>query len=72
MLHPDIAARLKDEVFTVANQESEVTKDTVRQLRYCKLLISKHRFWCDISDAHEPGRAFINEVLRLFPPIPLK
>ncbi|OXG31027.1 cytochrome P450 monooxygenase pc-2 [Cryptococcus neoformans Ze90-1] len=51
VLHPDIAARLKDEVFTVANQESEVTKDTVRQLRYC--------------------RAFINEVLRLFPPVPL-
>ncbi|KIR36927.1 cytochrome P450 monooxygenase pc-2 [Cryptococcus deuterogattii MMRL2647] len=50
-LHPDIAARLKNEIFSVASRESEVTKDTIRQLRY--------------------SRAFINEVLRLFPPVPL-
>nr|KIR48835.1 cytochrome P450 monooxygenase pc-2 [Cryptococcus bacillisporus CA1280] len=51
VLHPDIAARLKNEIFSVACREREVTKDTIRQLRY--------------------SRAFINEVLRLFPPVPL-
>ncbi|WVQ85454.1 hypothetical protein IAT38_007619 [Cryptococcus sp. DSM 104549] len=50
-LHPEVEAKLGEEVRRVAGDGGPVTKDIIRDLRY--------------------SRAFINEVLRLFPPVPL-
>jgi len=66
ILHPDTAERIREEVREVAEGVPDVNKDTIRDLKLCEYNVATQRYGLSL------GRGFVNETLRLFPPVPLK
>lgn len=66
-LMPNIASKLRQEISDVVGMDGAITKDALRDLTFCKVIYSM-----SFVTALMTGRAFINETLRLFPPVPLK
>jgi len=68
--HPDVCERLRNEIQTVMNDRSIPTLFDIKKMKYRKCFM---RLWVNRTyfiPLYIIVRAVINEVLRLFPPVP--